>query len=77
MSMPENVVVDAEFPPKLCPLLEGYANGVRDLNIPRRRYYVAYGGRGSAKSWSFARALLLLAMYDPLRAQAARSIGAG
>lgn len=25
------------------------------------RYKVAYGGRGSAKSWSFARALLIQA----------------
>jgi phage terminase large subunit len=31
------------------------------------RYKIAYGGRGSAKSWSFARALLLLASESQLR----------
>ncbi|MCG1042511.1 PBSX family phage terminase large subunit [Mycetohabitans sp. B8] len=31
------------------------------------RYKVAYGGRGSAKSWSFARALLIDAARQPLR----------
>lgn len=30
------------------------------------RYKVYYGGRGSAKSWSFARALLVLAMQRPM-----------
>lgn len=40
----------------------------------RKRYYVAYGGRDSAKSWSFARALELLSYYDPLRILCAREI---
>lgn len=40
----------------------------------RRRYYIAYGGRGSAKSWTFARALLLQAMREPLRILCAREI---
>lgn len=31
------------------------------------RYKVAYGGRGSAKSWSFARALLLEGVQAPMR----------
>ena len=31
------------------------------------RYKIAYGGRGSAKSWSMARALLLLGAQKPLR----------
>lgn len=31
------------------------------------RYRVAFGGRGSAKSWSFARALLVLGANTPLR----------
>lgn len=38
------------------------------------RYKVAYGGRGSAKSWSFARALLLLGIDRPLRILCAREI---
>ena len=38
------------------------------------RYKVAYGGRGSAKSWSFARALLLLGINKPLRILCAREI---
>lgn len=36
------------------------------------RYKVAHGGRGSAKSWSFARALLLQAYWKPLRVMCAR-----
>lgn len=40
----------------------------------RRRYYVAYGGRGSGKSWSFARAAILQAIEQPLRVLCAREI---
>ncbi len=36
------------------------------------RYKVAYGGRGSIKSWSFARALLIKAAQSPLRVLCAR-----
>lgn len=36
------------------------------------RYRVAYGGRGSAKSWQFARALLLHGVRTPLRILCAR-----
>jgi phage terminase large subunit len=36
------------------------------------RFKVAYGGRGSAKSWSFARALLVEASRRPLRILCAR-----
>jgi phage terminase large subunit len=36
------------------------------------RYKVAYGGRGSAKSWSFARALLIQGAQRPLRVLCAR-----
>lgn len=36
------------------------------------RYKVAYGGRGSAKSWSIARALLILGAERPLRVLCAR-----
>ncbi len=45
----------AEFPDKLQFLFEPH------------RYKVAYGGRGGAKSWGFARALLILGMQRPLR----------
>ena len=37
-------------------------------------YKVAHGGRGSAKSWSFARALLLLGKAKPLRILCAREV---
>lgn len=40
------------------------------------RYRVSYGGRGSAKSWSFARALLLYAATTPLRVLCAREFQA-
>lgn len=38
------------------------------------RYKVAFGGRGSAKSWTFARALLLLGASKPLRILCAREV---
>lgn len=38
------------------------------------RYKVAHGGRGSSKSWSFARALLALGAHKPLRILCAREI---
>ncbi len=38
------------------------------------RYYVAYGGRGSAKSWSIARILLLLASQSKIRVLCTREI---
>lgn len=50
-----------EFPAKLRPLLQ-----------ERARYRVLYGGRGGAKSWSVARALLVLAASKPLRVLCAR-----
>ena len=51
-----------------------------DVEIPKAyrflfspaRYKVAYGGRGAARSWSFARALLILGMQRPLRVLCAR-----
>ena len=36
------------------------------------RYRVAYGGRGSAKSWQFARALLIHGLSRPMRILCAR-----
>lgn len=51
-----------EFPDKLAFLFEPH------------RYKVAYGGRGSGKSWSFARALLLHGAQEPLRILCTREI---
>jgi phage terminase large subunit len=50
----------AEFPSKL-----------RFLFQPAR-YKVAYGGRAAAKSWNFARALLIQGAKKPLRVLCAR-----
>jgi phage terminase large subunit len=52
-----------QFPEKLVPML-----------FMPARYKVAYGGRGSGKSWSFARALLLKGVDTPLRILCAREI---
>lgn len=38
----------------------------------RSRYKVYYGGRGSARSWSFARALLIISLMKPTRILCAR-----
>lgn len=54
--------MNVEFPEKLQFLFEPH------------RYKVAYGGRGSAKSWSFARALLVQAAAEPLRVLCAREV---
>lgn len=43
-----------------------------DPELGGTRYRVAYGGRGSAKSWQFARALLLLGAQRTLRILCAR-----
>ncbi len=53
---------DAHFPAKMRGLFEPY------------RYKVFYGGRGSAKSWSFARALLIQAAERQLRILCCREI---
>lgn len=53
-------MADIQLPEKLRPLFEP------------GRYKVPYGGRGSAKSWSVARALLLLAAQKPIRVLCAR-----
>jgi phage terminase large subunit len=45
----------------------------RDLLRPAR-YKVYYGGRGSAKSWSFATVLLAIAAHRPLRILCGREI---
>ena len=54
--------INAEFPAKLAFLGDDY------------RYKIAYGGRGSGKSWGFARALLALAVKKPMRVLCAREI---
>ena len=54
MTTPQ-IDVAAEFPPKLAGLFEPH------------RYKVLYGGRGGAKSWSIARALLLLGQQEEHR----------
>ena len=48
--------INAELPVKLDFLREKKA-----------RYKVPYGGRGSAKSWSIARALLIKGVQNPIR----------
>lgn len=54
--------IDAAFPEKL------------QFLFKPSRYKVAYGGRGSAKSWSFARALLIKAVNQPIRILCAREV---
>ena len=55
-----SITVDAAFPEKLQCLFKP------------ARYKVLYGGRGGAKSWGVARALLILAANKPLRILCAR-----
>jgi phage terminase large subunit len=55
-------VVQAQFPEKL------------EFLFNAARYKIAYGGRGAAKSWGFARALLILGAQKPLRVLCAREI---
>ena len=54
--------MNVEFPEKLEFLFDPY------------RYKVAYGGRGSAKSWSFARALLIQGASERLRIACFREV---
>ena len=62
MEVNQSDILDANFPDKLEFLFQPY------------RYKVAYGGRGSGKSWGFARALLLQATEKKLRILCAREI---
>lgn len=55
-------MADVQFPSKLQFLFKPY------------RYKVAYGGRGSSKSWSFARALLVLSASKQLRVLCTREV---
>lgn len=54
--------MQAEFPDKL-----------QELFRPHR-YKVAHGGRGSAKSWGFARAMLIQSAQEPKRCLCAREV---
>lgn len=54
--------VKAEFPPKF-----------QGLFVPKR-YKVYYGGRGGAKSWAIARALLIRGVQEPLRVLCVREL---
>lgn len=53
---------EIQFPKKLKPLFEP------------KRYKVMYGGRGGAKSWGVARALIIQAAETPLRILCAREV---
>src|SRR5688572_26293969 len=46
---------------------------LRFLERPRR-YKIAHGGRGGAKSWGFARALLIAGLREPLRILCCREV---
>lgn len=50
-----------------------FPKAYRELFQPWR-YKVYYGGRGAAKSWQFARALLIQAAVDPLRVLCCREV---
>lgn len=60
MSDVQAAIANAEFPSKL----EGL--------FKKSRYKVLYGGRGGAKSWGIARALLILGAKSPMRILCAR-----
>lgn len=60
--MSSSAEIEARFPPKLQFLFDPY------------RYKVAYGGRGGAKSWGFARALLIQGAQKKLRILCTREV---
>lgn len=62
MNLSNQSKINAQFPAKL------------DYIFEPHRYKVAYGGRGSGKSWGFARALLILGAQKQLRILCAREI---
>jgi len=64
--------LDVQLPEKLLPLMEHFGAG--EDRTQRRRYYIIYGGRDAAKSQTVARALLVQAMYEPLRILCAREV---
>jgi len=62
MNEVSGTIKKAEFPEKLACLFQP----------DKSRYRVLYGGRGGAKSWGIARALLIKGAKDPLRILCAR-----
>ena len=56
----KNALADVQFPYKLSVLFD------------KARYKILYGGRGGAKSWGVARALLVLGAKKPMRILCAR-----
>lgn len=60
---PAELHIKAPFPAAFAPLVQ-----------ERARYKVYYGGRGGAKSWAFARALLLRGLGEPLRVLCTREV---
>lgn len=56
------MAIDAKFPSVFRPLFEPH------------RYKIMYGGRGSAKSWSIAQALIILGARQPMRILCAREL---
>ena len=56
----KQAITNAEFPLKLAFLFQP------------QRYKICYGGRGGAKSWGIARAMLILGAKKPLRMLCAR-----
>ena len=56
------IETEAKFPPLLRGIFDPY------------RYKIAYGGRGSGKSWAFARALLIQGAEKPLRILCGREV---
>lgn len=60
--MKKRPIVDLDFPEKLQPLF-----------VPKR-YKVFHGGRGGAKSWGVARALILIAASSKVRILCAREV---
>jgi len=61
-SSPLEVEIQADFPAKLEPLFRP------------KRYKILYGGRGGAKRWGIARALLIQAAERPLRILCTREV---
>lgn len=62
--MAQTVDLDARFPPKL------------ECLFRPARYKIIHGGRGGAKSWSVARALLIIGSQQPIRVLCAREFQA-
>ena len=60
--MSDVIDINAQFPKKLMPLFRPM------------RYKVLHGGRGGAKSWGVARALILTSLDEPLRILCAREV---